>query len=123
MSFELYTASRRDSISPGTCSVNAGGILRIVRADLAAMNINGEAAILVDRGTQRLALRAPRDGFGEPTSPVRLTKTKTVGRVCLRGALKQIGRERIRGRFPLTRKDDLLIVDFASTEAGKKGRK
>lgn len=122
MAFEIYVPRSHKTVDPGHCSIDCSGHLRISVADLAAVRINGEAGILIDAGTRRLAVRAPRDGLNEPIVPVRMTKARRTGMINAAGALAAIGRQGTKGRFDLQRKDDLLIVDFASADP-KKGKK
>jgi len=123
MAFEIYVPRSYNTVDPGHCSIDTSGHLRISVADLAAVRINGEASILIDPGTRRLAVRAPREGLNEPLAGVRMTKARRAGVISAAGALVAIDREGAKGRFGLQRKDDLLIVDFAAAEPrkGKKG--
>lgn len=112
MSFELYMAQRKNAVTPGRCSIDSVGHLHVCVLDLNAVRIDGEAVILIDPGTHRLAIRAPKPDQKEPSVNCRIGKSRRSGIIGLAGALKQIGRAETHGRFAVTRKDDLLIVEF-----------
>lgn len=64
MPFEIVDPRRpiRQTIGPNRAKLRKSGTLVLHRDTLAAAGINGSAVLLVDKSTQRLALRAPQDG-------------------------------------------------------------
>lgn len=117
MSFELYYPTTRQQVTPGCPRMDVNGSLRIHRADLAKVRINGEVTLMVDKATKRIALRAPRnEDVREPSTPARCAKNGATVRIAIRGALSSIGIEsrQVAGPLDLMCKldDGLLILSF-----------
>lgn len=118
MGFEVFVPKTGPrALEAGICTIQAHGLACFHTANLMKAAINGDAVILVDAGTQRVAIRAPREeeGMVEPTVLVRRTKCGTSGRINLRGAIAACGVEpaAVKGRRPVHHKDGLLIVELA----------
>lgn len=113
MAFELFIPNySKTSIKPGECSVNVSSSMSLCLADLHRIGIDGHAAIMVDRDTSRIALRKATDK--KTASKFQLNKTRTVGKISIRAALTSMNIEhgRVKGRWPIVQKDNLLIVQF-----------
>ena len=88
--------------------------------DLGLVNIADEAALLADSGTLRVALRRPRlpedDGcVARVTTVVRNKKpVRSRKNVMLAAAIRRLGLTlaAAAGKYELTTKDDLLVVDL-----------
>lgn len=113
-----------ESIPDGFCSVDRGGTGRFHTEDLALVEIDKVAIVLVDEMTLRIGLRKPRPG---EEAKAYLCRPVYAGRrpdekrrqVSLRSALSElrIDPEAAAGRYELTTKDDLLIINLAGIEA------
>lgn len=114
MPFELFIPRNRpDMLKSGECSLDMAGNLRIPASDLHRAGIRDRAAVLVDKTTNRIAVRAPADS--DPFLAVKPNKAKTVSCIKVRGALTAIGLAepgQYKGRRPLMQKDNLLIVQL-----------
>jgi hypothetical protein len=123
MGFELVIPRGRiDALEKGQAAVAVPGQLRFHKADLMEVGlcaaIQDEAAVMVDVGTRRLAVRKAAEG--EPASKVTLNKTRTAGCLSIGAALKLLGVtvEQCKGRYAVTKKENLLIIQLRGT--GKK---
>lgn len=117
MSFVLYTPTRNASVQSGQAAIDSNAFCRLCPADLAAVGINGKAAVvMVDTATQRIALKAPAtsdDGFTEPTIYINRGKSGGKATVGLSGPLRALGlpnKGRNRSMHEVMIKDNLLII-------------
>ncbi len=115
MSFEIYIApgSRLDPLKPGTCSIGNNGDAIICTEDLRAVELDGSATILIDRALGRIAIRKPKPGE-RPAKIRNVSKNGTTARLGLHGSLRALRADpgQVKGRRPITRKDDLLIIEI-----------
>ncbi len=128
MGFEIVERGEWLPGSPmkeGECSISSSGHLCFRQADLALIEITGAAVVLADTATLRLAVRRPRDQEARNAmvvSTVTNHQKRDTGRRTIAGAraIKRLSLEprACRGRYPLTTKDDLPIINLADAEFG-----
>lgn len=125
MSFEPVRVARNGdvfrSLAEGHVSVPSKGSALWHADDLALVSITDQAALLADPGTLRVALRKPRPE-DDPETVVNVTAETRRGRPVpgkrrcnLAPAIRQLGltTKAVGGAtYPITTKDDLLIVSF-----------
>ena len=109
----------------GECSIGASGHLTFRKEDLALVQIVDAAVVVVDVMTLRLAIRKPRDHEARTAMMVGVVadhKKCDSGRriISATRAIKRLSltARAVRGRYPLTTKDDLLIINLADAELG-----
>lgn len=118
MTFVLYTPRTVSAVSRGRAAVDGIGTCRFHPGDLDQVGIKGrECVILIDVGTQRVALRSASSAaeFSEPTAKVHRGKSGTKAAISLRGALKELGWNdptKVNGMYEVVIKDNLAIVMF-----------
>ena len=96
MPFEIVDPRRsiRQTIGPDRAKLRKSGTLVLHCDTVAGAGINGSAVLLVDRATQRVALRAPQDGEADLVIQQRADKAAAkVGGVAylVRAALQRGG--------------------------------
>jgi len=115
----------REALEQGQVSISKTGQARFCREDLDLVGITDSLVILLDQELLRLAFRKPRSG--EEQNAYRVTGAHSGKRVAKTRATVQIGRalreirlepEAVAGRYELTTKDDLLILNLANGAAG-----
>lgn len=136
MAFKIYaTRGPGTRLSEGQASLGKFGALRMAAGDLGRAELGKVAVVLCDAATQRIALRAPREGreFAEPTLMIKWAKRATSGCANLRGPLRSMGIDSaaVAGVHDVLHKDGLLIVNLGGgggpgakgPAKGKKARK
>lgn len=127
MAFKVYQPKRIeiDPLQSGQVSIDKGGNARFLREDLDLVGIGDSVVVLTDELTLRVALRKPRPSDAGRTMTVSSPKgphgtDKTRAYIRLSGALRELRLEpeAVKGRYELTTKDDLLIVNLADCKAG-----
>ena len=127
MSFKVYQPNRIETnpLEEGQAAIDKGGTARFRREDLASVGITDRVVLLTDEGTLRVAIRKPRSG--ETANAMKVTVNKTGSKtaltrahVRLAGAIRDLRLElsATKGRYPMTTKDDLLILNLAGCKAG-----
>lgn len=116
MGFEFVprgTFGAKPGLSEGEVALLAGGVLTFRRDDLALVGIGDRVAVLVDRGTLRIAFRAPTEDEAADASQFYREKDSESGRrkLLVNRALKELGLNArdLAGRYQLMTKDRLLI--------------
>ncbi len=103
------------------CRVNSSGSLVLQAEALARAGIDGEAVVLADAGSLRIAIRSPRaDDAADERVAVRLNKNKATGKpsslrcVSVTAALRALSVEpkEVGGKYALVSKEDLRIVQL-----------
>lgn len=121
MGFEIVTPGRGgiSALERGHAALDTAGNLRLCYGDLLAMKIMSTDAVvlMVDKATNRIALRKAVEG--EPPARMKVSKTKTSVTLGVNGCFKLLGREAPKAavRFPIEVKDNLLIVQVAKPGA------
>lgn len=120
--FELFVpVSRRTTgIKPGTASLSRNGRLALSGRDLSNLGITGSAAaVLIDRDSSRLGVRAIRsaeNNLDEPGVTLKWSKTRTSASLPVAQALDLLGcdPELVAGRYELLVKEGVAIVHLTS---------
>ncbi len=129
MGFKVYVPKTItfNPLEEGYVALCAAGNARFHREDLALVGIEGAATVLTDELTLRIALRKPRPNETGKTMLVTSPKEgtaaeRTRAHVRLAGALRELRLDpkAAKGRYELTTKDDLLIINLAGCKAGEK---
>ena len=116
MGFEVFTPLMGPKgVQPGQVNLCANGHITIHKADLDATGISDLAVVMVDKQTFRVALRKRRDS--DPVVKVKLTKNRGAGKLNIAGAVKLLGIEPTKLRLDLSRRDDLLVIQFPMPKA------
>jgi hypothetical protein len=118
---EKGTFTFQDPLPEGQVSICRNGVGRFCREALESVGIEGEAIVLTDEMTLRIAIRKPRPNEARNAYSVntprigRNKKDTSKGTVSLARALKdlRLDPEKTVGRYPLTTKEDLLIINLA----------
>lgn len=121
MSFDapfIPRTARGDWLQRGEARVFRRGLLSFRADDLAAIGISEHVVIILDCDTVRIGIRAPREN--DPRGALlraQANKTGTRRTVNAGGAFKQLGIDeaRVKGRYELTQKDGLLILNLSGT--------
>ena len=120
MGFELFVPKMRAvGIGPGQASLDASGNMRLHRSDLGRAGIGKAAALLTDRSNGRVAVRPPKES--EPSLSVRPNKSNTAAVLNVGRALDRMGLDpkKVKGRFEVTQKENLLVIQLVNRPAGK----
>lgn len=122
MAFKLYEKKQLafNPLEQGQVSIDRDGTARFLTEDLELVGIENSAIVLTDELTLRIAVRKPRPGeAGKAMSVAFVRKGKTVDKsraqIRLTGALHalRLDTDAVRGRYDLTTKDDLVILNLA----------
>lgn len=112
-------------LADGEVSLDKNGTATFRAEDLALVGIDGVAVVLVDELTMRVAVRAARPSDGKRAllvKPVKRHNGKLTGsrRIYLGGALRSIRIDpgAVRGRYELTTKDNLIIINLVDATNG-----
>jgi len=111
MAFEFYNGGRL--LRTGSAAISANGEVRFAGEDLAAIGVEGSAAILVDREARRIGIRPP--AAGEYALKVHRRRGGRFGAVVIHGALTAVGVDpmRVSGRHATTIVDGVLALDLS----------
>lgn len=135
MSFAVVkvpTGGISERMPEGVASLRAGGMLVAHASDLAVLGITDKVVTLSDPDTQRVAIRAPRDGETEIVNVgvMKIGKKKAkrdsgLRSINVRHALRAAGfadTNDVRGRYEPITLEDLFIVAVGSgpMDGGKK---
>jgi len=112
-------------VVPGTCRLRRDGQATFNGGDLRGAAIAGKVSVLIDDELGRIAIRAAREDDPEDSLATLYSRhrTGTARMVRLTGALREVGvmPAEVAGPQIITRKDDLLVLDFgAHRRAAKK---
>lgn len=115
MGFEIIAPIQRVSnIAIGECSINGNDRIHFTHGDLASVGITDKSpiAMLSDKMTSRIAIRAARGG--EPATIARANKSKSIYWISCSAVLRSLGKtsEKCKGRRPVLKKDDMLTVQL-----------
>ena len=122
MAFKIYEPKQIEfnPLEEGIVAIDRTGTARFVTDDLTIVGIETSAIVLTDELTLRVAIRKPRPGEKGKAMTVAYARQgklvdKTRAHVRLTGALHalRLDTEATKGRYPLTTKDDLLIINLA----------
>lgn len=115
MGFELFIPKMgpRERLTPGLCSLDKNGALRVLTTELASVGITTKFVLLLDRATQRVALRNVcgdlEEAAARTVKPKKPVQTFNIG-----SALKELGLKPADrcGRREIMRKDNMLTINF-----------
>ena len=116
MGFEIVTpgAFRTDGLTPGNAAIHKNGAICFVNSDLINRGITAstEVVMMVDKLTNRIALRKAREG--EPGRKPKLGKTKKIAEFRISAAFRELGKKckQVNKRYPVSVKDDMLIIQL-----------
>jgi len=119
-----------DPLKTGQCAIDRDGRIMFRSEDLELVKIGGFALVLADTSTLRLAVRPPHAGEAARAMQVTVMKKKSGAdtkrrAINVKRAIKALCLDpaAVKGRYNLTTKNDLLIVNLAGIELGPGAKK